>query len=45
MKASFINFTKKYGGQVPVVYSIDDKIKKVEVLVQIAAEIELLMRL
>ena len=40
MKASFINFTKRYGGQVFVVYSIDDKIKNVEVIAQMAAEIE-----
>ena len=40
MKASFINFTKQYGGQVFVVYSIDDKIKNVEVIAQMAAEIE-----
>jgi hypothetical protein len=44
MRASFINFTKQYGGQVFVVYSIDDKIKNVEVVVQIAAEIGLLKR-
>jgi MjaI restriction endonuclease len=44
MKASFINFTKKYGGQVYVVYSIDDKIKNLEVIAQIAAEIELLLK-
>ena len=42
MKASFIHFTKQYGGQVFVVYSIDDKIKNLEVLAQIAAEIEIL---
>ena len=30
MKVSFINFTGKYGGQVFVVYSIDDKIKNIE---------------
>jgi hypothetical protein len=44
MKASFISFTKKYGGQVYVVYSIDDKIKNVEVIAQIGAEIELLSK-
>ena len=44
MKASFISFTKKYGGQVYVAYSIDDKIKNVEVIAQIAAEIELLSK-
>ena len=44
MKASFINFTKQYGGQVFVVYSIDDKIKNLEVVAQIAAEIGLLKR-
>ncbi len=44
MKASFINFTKKYGGQVYVVYSVDDKIKNVEVIAQIAAEVEVLLK-
>ena len=44
MKVSFIDFSKKYGGQVYVVYSIDDKIKNVEVVAQIAAEIELLSK-
>ncbi len=44
MKASFINFTKKYAGQVYVVYSIEDKIKNIEVIAQIAAEIELLSK-
>lgn len=44
MKASFINFTKKYGGQVYIVYSIDDKIKNAEVIAQIAVEIELLSK-
>jgi hypothetical protein len=42
MKASFTSFTKQYGGQVFVVYSIDDKIKNQEVIAQIAAEIKLL---
>jgi hypothetical protein len=42
MKASFINFTKQHGGQVFVVYSIDDKIKNLEIVAQIAAEIVLL---
>lgn len=40
MKASFVNFIRQYGGQVFVVYSLDDKIKNTEVLAQIAAEIE-----
>ncbi len=44
MKASFISFTKQYGGQVFVVYSIDDKIKNAEVIAQIAAEIEILSK-
>jgi hypothetical protein len=44
MKASFINFTNKYGGQVFVVYSIDDKIKNLEVIAQIAVEIVLLSK-
>jgi len=44
MKASFISFTEEYGGQVFVVYSIDDKIKNLEVIAQIAAEIVLLTK-
>lgn len=40
MKASFADFTKKFGGQVFVVFSIDDKIKNEEVIGQIAAEIK-----
>ena len=44
MKASFISFTEEYGGQVFVVYSIDDKIKNLEVIAQIAAEIVLLSK-
>ena len=44
MKASFMNFTKKYGGQVFVVYSIEDKIKNLEVIAQIAVEIGLLSK-
>jgi MjaI restriction endonuclease len=39
MKASFTDFTKKYGGQVFVVFSIDDKIKNEEVIEQIGIEI------
>jgi len=42
MKASFISFTKQYGGQVFVVYSIEDSIQNKEVLAQIAAEIAIL---
>ena len=44
MKNSFINFTKQYGGQVFVVYSQEEKIKNLEVIAQIAAEIELLLQ-
>ena len=44
MKGSFINFSKKFGGQVFVVYSVDDKIKNTEVIAQIAAEIVILNR-
>jgi hypothetical protein len=40
MKASFENFTQKYGGRVFVVFSIDDKIKNEGVIEQIANEIE-----
>lgn len=40
MKASFADFSKKFGGQVFVIFSIDDKIKNEEVIGQIAAEIK-----
>jgi len=39
MKASFDDFTKKYHGNVFIVYSIDDKISNVEVIRQISEEI------
>lgn len=44
MKASFDDFTKKFGGQVFIVFSIDDKIKNEEVIEQIAQEIKRLMK-
>jgi hypothetical protein len=44
MKASFDDFTKKFGGQVFVVFSIDDKIKNEEVVGQIAEEIKRLTK-
>jgi len=44
MKASFINFTNQYGGHVFVIYSINDKIKNMEVIAEIAVEIELLSK-
>ncbi len=44
MKASFADFTKKYGGKVFVVFSVDDKIKNVEVVKQIALEIKRLSK-
>ncbi|HTN05720.1 MjaI family restriction endonuclease [Agriterribacter sp.] len=44
MKASFINFSKKFGGNVFVVFSEKEKIKNVEVIGQIAAEVALLSR-
>lgn len=44
MKASFDDFTKKFGGQVFVVFSIDDKIKNEEVIEQIANEIKRLTK-
>ena len=44
MKASFADFTKKYGGKVFVVFSVDDKIKNVEVVKQIALEINRLSK-
>ncbi|MBS1775207.1 MAG: MjaI family restriction endonuclease [Bacteroidetes bacterium] len=44
MKASFDDFTKKFGGQVFVVFSIDDKIKNEEVIDEIAKEIKRLTK-
>ncbi len=44
MKASFDEFTKKFGGQVFVVFSVDDKIKNEEVINQIATEIKRLSK-
>jgi len=44
MKASFEDFTKKFGGQVFVVFSIDGTIKNVEVVGQIAEEIKRLTK-
>lgn len=44
MKASFDDFTKKFGGQVFVVFSIDDKIKNEEIVGQIAQEINRLTK-
>ena len=40
MKASFTDFTEKYGGQVFIVFSIDDKIKNEEVIEKISNEIK-----
>ena len=40
MRASFDDFTKKLGGNVFIVFCIDDKIKNEEVTGQIAAEIK-----
>lgn len=40
MKKSFDDFTKKFGGKVFVVFSIDDKLKNEEVIDQIAKEIK-----
>ncbi len=45
MKASFDDFTEKYGGKVFLVYSIDDKIKNEDVINEIAAEIERLKKI
>jgi hypothetical protein len=44
MKASFNNFEEKFGGQVFIVFSIDDKIKNEEVIELIAAEIKRLTK-
>lgn len=44
MKASFESFTKKFGGKVFVVFSVDDKIKNEEVISQISKEIKRLTK-
>lgn len=44
MKASFENFTEKFGGKVFVVFSVDDKINNEEVIDQIAKEIKRLTK-
>ena len=44
MKASFENFSTKFGGNVFVIFSIDDKIQNTEVLEQIKAEIKRLQQ-
>ncbi len=45
MKASFNEFTKKFGGKVFIVFSVDDKVKNEEVIEQIAKEITRLTKL
>jgi hypothetical protein len=40
MKNSFANFTKKFGGTVFVVFSVDDKISNADVIKEIADEIK-----
>ncbi len=40
MKNSFDNFTKKFGGNVFVVFSVDDKIANADVIKEIAVEIK-----
>lgn len=44
MRASFSDFTKKFGGQVFIVFSVDDSIKNEEVIGQIASEIKRLSK-
>lgn len=44
MKKSFIDFTKKFGGNVFIIFSTADKIKNPEVIAQIAAEILILSK-
>jgi hypothetical protein len=39
MRASFDDFTKKYGGKVFIIFSVDDRITNEEVILEIAAEI------
>lgn len=43
MKYSFSNLTKKFGGNVFIVFSVDDKIANSEVVKKIAAEIKRLI--
>jgi hypothetical protein len=40
MRASFADFTSKYGGKVFIVFSLDDEIKNTEVIEQIKLEVE-----
>ena len=44
MKASFADFTEQFGGQVFVVFSVDDKIQHTEIIGQIANEIQRLSK-
>lgn len=44
MKAGFENFTKKFGGQVFIVFSVDEKIQNKDVIKQIDQEIKRLKR-
>lgn len=44
MKVSFEDFTQQFGGQVFIVFSIDDKIKNEEVIAHIAEEIQRLAK-
>ncbi|MBI2966800.1 MAG: MjaI family restriction endonuclease [Bacteroidetes bacterium] len=44
MRASFNDFTKKFGGHVFIVFSIDDSIRNEEVIGQIASEIKRLSK-
>jgi hypothetical protein len=45
MRGSFVSFSTKYGGNVFIVISVDDKIKNIEVIDQIAIEIKHLKKL
>jgi hypothetical protein len=40
MKGSFDEFSKKYGGKVFIIYSIDDRITNEEVISEIGIEIK-----
>lgn len=40
MRNSFDNFTKKFGGKVFIVFSVDDRIANADVIKEIAAEIK-----
>ncbi|GAJ11117.1 unnamed protein product, partial [marine sediment metagenome] len=44
MKASFMEFERKYGGKVFIIFSMDDKITNEEILLEIEKEINRLRK-